>query len=268
VAANKRYSKGLRAGLLHAGALGRRLERDQLAGFRQQRPVRLDWHDREFDRGPSAFNVTHNLTFNWTWDIPSGSVTGVRALLLKGWQVNNTTTLMSGTPFTVRLGFNRSGNLNTTNFSLNERPNLKPGCDPILGGPDRYWDISCFELPAVNTRGNLGRNSLTGPGLMTADVAVVKTFAAGSAHAAGAHRRLQRVQPREFRRPSGRIAFTGVDARQPDRRADVGPHHFDISARNRRSGWTPAPMVSATAIPKASTTPATQSHAKRSPVLA
>ena len=81
----------------------------------------------------------------------------------------------------MRLGFNRSGNLNTTNFSMNERPNLKPGCDPVLGGPDRYWDVTCFELAAANTRGNLGRNSLTGPGLVTSDVALVKSFAAGSA---------------------------------------------------------------------------------------
>ena len=214
VGANKRYSKGLRAQVSYT--LARSV--DDSSGINSQDfdnnvQYVLDWYDRTFDRGPSAFNVTHNLTFNWTWDIPSGSVTGIRAVLLKGWQINNMTTLMSGTPFTVRLGFNRSGNLNTTNFSLNERPDLKPGCDPILGGPDRYWDITCFTLPAANTRGNLGRNSLTGPGLVTSDLALVKSFPAGSARSLQLRLEGFNIFNRaNFAVPSGRVAFTGVDA--------------------------------------------------------
>jgi len=214
LAANKRYSRGLRAQVSYT--LGRSV--DDSSGINSQDfdnnvQYVLDWYDRKFDRGPSAFNVTHNLTFNWTWDIPSGSVTGARALLFKGWQLNNMTTLLSGTPFTVRLGFNRSGNLNTTSFSMNERPNLKSGCDPILGGPDRYWDINCFELPAVNTRGNLGRNSLTGPGLVNADLALVKSFDVGSLRSLQVRIEGFNVFNRpNFAVPSGRIAFTGVDA--------------------------------------------------------
>lgn len=76
---------------------------------------------------------------------------------------------------TFRGGINRSVSLadnvrtieilNTTSFSLNERPNLKPGYsnNPVLGGPDRYWDINAFEMPPAGQRGNLGRNSLIGP---------------------------------------------------------------------------------------------------------
>ena len=202
VAVHKRYSKGLRAQVSYT--LARSI--DDSSGINSQDfdnnvQYVLDWYDRSFDRGPSAFNVTHNLTFNWTWDI--------------GWgfQFNNTTTMLSGTPFTVRLGFNRSGNLNTTNFSLNERPNLKPGCDPILGGPDRYWDVGCFELPALNTRGNLPRNSLTGPGLINADVALVKTFSFAGARRVQARLEAFNLFNRaNFAVPSGRVAFTGVDA--------------------------------------------------------
>ena len=127
--------------------------------------------------------------------------------------MNNITTLRSGHPFTVQLGFNRSGNLNTTGFSLHERPDLKPGCDPMLGGPDRYWDINCFPLPAVNTRGNAARNTVIGPGLVSVDVSLVKSIAMGGG------RRLQvRIEAfnlpnrANFAVPSGRIAFTGVAA--------------------------------------------------------
>jgi outer membrane receptor protein involved in Fe transport len=202
VAANRRSANGLRAQISYT--LARSV--DDSSGINSQDfdnnvQYVLDWYDREYDRGRSAFNVTHNLTFNWTWDIG------------RGWQINNVTALMSGTPFTVRLGFNRSGNLNTTNFSMNERPDLKPGCDPILGGPDRYWDVSCFALPAANTRGNLQRNSLTGPGLVNADVALVKSFAFGSARLVQLRAEAFNVfNHPNFAVPSGRVAFTGVDA--------------------------------------------------------
>ena len=174
----------------------------------------LDWYDPTFDRGPSAFQARHNVTFNWSWDVPApASLSGIAAGLLKGWQVNNVTTLQTGQPFTVRLGFNRSGNLNTTGFSMNERPDLRPGfsSNPVLGGPDRYWDINAFALPAAGTRGNLGRNSLTGPGLINSDLSLVKSVALASA------RTLQvRVEAFNFLNranlavPSGRIAFTNA----------------------------------------------------------
>ena len=174
----------------------------------------LDWYDPTYDRGPSAFQARHNLTFNWSWEIPAGaSMTGIAAGLFKGWQVNNVTTIQSGQPFTVRLGFNRSGNLNTTSFSMNERPDLKPGYsgNPVLGGPDRYWDIGAFALAAPNTRGSLGRNTLVGPGLVNADVSLVKNIPL---------RPQQSLQIRiegfnllnrpNFAVPSGRIAFTNA----------------------------------------------------------
>jgi outer membrane receptor protein involved in Fe transport len=138
-----------------------------------------DFYDRTYDRGLSAFHMKHNLTFNWTYDMPFAKNTkGVASALFKGWQLNNITTVTSGQPFTVQVGFNRSGNLNTTNFSLNERPSLKAGAsnNPILGGPDRYWDVNAFELAPVNERGNLGRNTLIGPGLVNVDFSLVKSF--------------------------------------------------------------------------------------------
>jgi len=139
-----------------------------------------DFYDRTYDRGLSAFHMKHNLTFNWTYDLPfARNAHGVASALFKGWQMNNITAVNSGAPFTAQIsGYNRSGNLNTTNFSLNERPNLKAGRsnNPILGGPDRYWDVTAFELGPENQRGNLGRNTLIGPGLVNVDFSLLKSF--------------------------------------------------------------------------------------------
>jgi hypothetical protein len=174
----------------------------------------LDWYDPTYDRGPSAFQARHNMTFNWSWDIPtSSSLRGVAAVILNGWQLNNVTTLQTGQPFTVRLGFNRSGNLNTTGFSMNERPDLNPGYsdNPILGGPDRYWDINAFALPAAGTRGNLGRNTLTGPGLINADLSLIKGFKVQAQRTVQVRFEAFNVLNRaNFAVPSGRIAFTNA----------------------------------------------------------
>jgi outer membrane receptor protein involved in Fe transport len=176
----------------------------------------LDWYDLDRDRGLAPFHAKHNLTFNWTWDLPMArSASGLTAALLKGWQLNNITTVRSGHPFTVQMDFNRSGNLNTVSFSRHERPDVKPGCsnNPILGGPDRYWDVNCFQLPPVNQRGDLGRNTLVGPRLVAVDLSLVKSFELGEG------RRLQfRAEAfnlpnhPNFAVPSGRTAFTGVAA--------------------------------------------------------
>lgn len=174
----------------------------------------LDFYDRKIDRGLSSFNTTHVLTFNWTYDLPFfKSYEGVGGLLLKGWQLNSITAVQSGTPFTVRLGFNRSGNLNVTSFSANDRPSLKQGYsnNPILGGPDRYWDISAFELPAENTRGSLGRNTLIGPGLFNLDLSLVKSFPLGEKrNLAFRAESFNLLNHPNFAVPSGQTSFTSA----------------------------------------------------------
>jgi Carboxypeptidase regulatory-like domain/TonB-dependent Receptor Plug Domain len=176
----------------------------------------MDWYDPLSDRGLSAFHATHNLTFNGTWDLPfARSSRGLTAGLLKGWQLNNITSVRTGHPFTVQLGFNRSGNLNTTSFSMHDRPDLKPGCsnNPILGGPDRYWDVNCFQLQPVNTRGNLGRDTLIGPGLVSVDLSLVKGFELGRGRTLQFRAECFNVPNHpNFAVPSGRTAFTGVNA--------------------------------------------------------
>jgi hypothetical protein len=46
----------------------------------------------------------------------------------------------------------------------------------VLGGPSRYFDPTAFALPAPGFYGNLGRNTLIGPGLIALDLSANKTF--------------------------------------------------------------------------------------------
>ena len=211
-------------GLLHVLALRGRRERHQLPGLQQRGSVR-DGLVRPHAR-PRALGLPCQAQPDLQLDLGPAlrpREAGLAGALFKGWQLNNITTIRSGHPFTVQLGFNRSGNLNTTSFSMHERPDLKPGCsnNPILGGPDRYLDVNCFQLPPVNQRGDLGRNTLIGPGLVSVDVSLVKSFELGGG------RQLQfRAEcfnlPNHpnFAIPSGRTAFTGVN---PDGTPIVAP---------------------------------------------
>ena len=217
VSVNRRYAQGWRAQLSYT--LSESI--DDASGINSQdfsNNVQYvsDWYDLEHDRGLSAFHARHNLTANASWELPfAANRTGLTGALLRGWQVNGIATLRSGHPFTVELGFNRSGNLNTTGFSRHERPDLKPGCEenPVLGGWERYWDVSCFQLPAVNTRGNLGRNTLIGPGLVSIDASLVKSFPVGGSRTLQIKIEAFNLPNRaNFAVPSGRIAFTGVAA--------------------------------------------------------
>jgi Carboxypeptidase regulatory-like domain/TonB-dependent Receptor Plug Domain/TonB dependent receptor len=213
----KRYKSGLRAQVSYT--FSRAV--DDSSGINSQDfsnnvQYVLDWYDRTIDRGLSAFHVKHNLTFNWTYDLPFGrNMTGLAGALVKGWQLNNIAAIRSGEPFTVRLGFNRSGNLNTTSFSAHERPNLKAGSssNPVLGGPDRYFDVDAFELPALNTRGTLGRNTMTGPGLVSIDASIGKSFSLSEKRSLQFRAEFFNLPNHpNFATPSGQVVFTSVNA--------------------------------------------------------
>jgi hypothetical protein len=227
LSATKRFSSGLRAQLSYT--FSRSI--DDASGLNSQdftngSPYVFDYYDRKADRGLSNFWAQHVLVGNWSYELPfAKSMTGVGGVLLKGWQLNNITTVQTGHPFEVRLGFNRSGNLNTVNYALHERPDLKPGYsnNPILGGPDRYWDINAFMLqPATfdsnvrqiaGQRGNLGRNTLIGPGIFGFDLSLAKSFAIDETRRFEFRGEMFNLPNHpNFAVPNGRVAFSNADA--------------------------------------------------------
>ena len=135
--------------------------------------------DRSADRGLSGFHVAHSFSSNFTYTFPGNpGLKGVFSVLLNDWELGGIISLNSGLPFTAETGFNRSRDRAAT---IADRPNLKPGAsnNPVLGGPDRYFDPTVFQLPDAGFYGNAGRNTIIGPGLETFDVSAVKQFHLG-----------------------------------------------------------------------------------------
>jgi hypothetical protein len=130
------------------------------------------------DYGLSSFDIRHSASIHATYELPFGSKTsGVSDPLLKKltskWQVSAITTLQSGLPFSPQLGFNPTNDGNSRNPI---RPSWNPSFTGrvIKGGPNQYFDPNAFIVPLNGTYGNVGRDTLTGPGLSEVDLSLDK----------------------------------------------------------------------------------------------
>ena len=159
--------------------------------------------DQHTSRGLSDFDVRQNFVANLTWEVPTRK-TGLRLTrwALSGWQLGGIYKASSGQPFTPILGGDPLG---TALDETAEPPNrvVGPGCETLSnpGNPNHYIKADCFSLPrktpaiasqcvpfigngtlakpqfpdtCANLRGNLGRNTVIGPGLANLDFSLFK----------------------------------------------------------------------------------------------
>jgi hypothetical protein len=133
------------------------------------------------NKGPSDFDIRHNFSFNATWQVPVGNLTGAARAIAGGWQVSNILAIRSGIPFSPQLAFDRA-RAAPRSGGAGQTPDLVPGCslNPVLGGATMYFDVNCFALPAVGTLGNVPRNTIIGPGYASWDLAFFKNITFGS----------------------------------------------------------------------------------------
>jgi hypothetical protein len=92
-----------------------------------------------------------------------------------GWQLNSIFSVSSGFPVTISDGINQD---NTT-FGSNDRPNAVVGVNPNAGPKttEQWFNISGFQLQPFGTYGNVGRNTVIGPGFTAWDFSAFKNFA-------------------------------------------------------------------------------------------
>lgn len=136
------------------------------------------WFNTRANRGLADFHVGQNLELSYTWEIPAPKwASGVESWALGGWQLGGVYEASTGVPFTAGIGGDALGLKSTDpNFDL---PNLVSGprCRLLVnpGNPINYIKTGCFTVPSpINLRGNLGRNTLIGPGLSNFDFSLFK----------------------------------------------------------------------------------------------
>jgi hypothetical protein len=136
--------------------------------------------DLHADWGLATFDVRNVGVINGSYELPLGrgepfvnGLSGWRNGLASGWTLNSIVTLQDGFPFTPQLSFNPSNNGDTRNPV---RPSLNPvfSGKVILGSPNQYFNPNAFLVPPNGAYGDLGRDTLIGPGLATLDFSIIK----------------------------------------------------------------------------------------------
>ena len=134
----------------------------------------------KIDHGNSTFDVRQNLVVNYTYDLPFGrSLHGLTGHLASGWQITGIGTFHTGLPFSVENGFDRANTLGTfAPPNASDRPNSAPGFsgNAVLGNPNQWFNPAAYALQPAGAFGNLGRNTVTGPGLANVDLGFLKSI--------------------------------------------------------------------------------------------
>ena len=130
------------------------------------------------NRGLSDFNIAQNLEINYTWEIGTPKwASGIKAWALGGWQIGGVFEASTGVPFTPGFGGDALGVKSTDpNIDVPNRI-AGPDCGSLVnsGNPVSYIKTQCFAVPnPITLRGNLGRNTLIGPGLVNFDFSLFK----------------------------------------------------------------------------------------------
>ncbi len=133
------------------------------------------------DYGLAATNVAQALSINGTWNLPLGqdhvlfaNASGFAQQIAAGWSLSGIATVQAGFPFSPQLGYNPAGNGDTRNPV---RPQINPDFHGNLypKTPTKWFAPEAFIAPYPGTFGNVGRDSLSGPGLANLDLSLAKS---------------------------------------------------------------------------------------------
>lgn len=132
-----------------------------------------------FNRGLSGHDVRHAVVVHGVWDIPFRGPR-VASAIFGGWQAAGIVSYNSGLPTSVWLGYDGARTRTAeTDRRSGQRPDLAPGMsnNPVTGDPNGWIDLTAFRRPEPGYLGNLGRNTIIGPDLMSMDASLLKRVA-------------------------------------------------------------------------------------------
>lgn len=132
-----------------------------------------DSYNLRAERGLASFDLRQRWVNTVVYDLP------FKGLLFGGWQISGITQLQGGFPFTINISGDTAGIGGGTGGIL-IRANAVPGktsyLDPSQRSTQQFFNTSAFALTPAFQFGNVGRNTVTGPGLFNVDTTVARNF--------------------------------------------------------------------------------------------
>ena len=133
--------------------------------------------DLSAEKGPGC-DVRNRFALSAVYDVPGWEHSTWTNAATKNWQVSTVYQVQSGFPFTISV-FGDTANSGTVLGENPIRANLTG--QPIFGSGTRsateWFNPLAFATPPAFTFGNVGRNTVYGPGMQTLDLAVAREFA-------------------------------------------------------------------------------------------
>jgi outer membrane receptor protein involved in Fe transport len=141
-------------------------------------------YNLQADKGPSATDLPQIFSAAWVYALPFGrsgkfsTGNSVVNALIGGWNLNGVLSLNSGTPFDVGSGKDiaQTGNYNYGNGYGYERANLVGSLYPGNKTPAEWINLASFQVPALGTFGNLGRDTLRSDWNKNLDLSLFRQF--------------------------------------------------------------------------------------------
>ena len=132
--------------------------------------------DLDAEKGP-ACDIRHRFALTGVYDIPAWNESRLARVATEGWRLSTIYQIQTGYPLTISV-FGDTANAGT---ALGENPiRANATGQPVFTSgtrnPNEWFNIAAFAAPPAYTFGNVGRNSVYGPGMQSLDFALVRSF--------------------------------------------------------------------------------------------
>lgn len=134
-------------------------------------------NDLDAEKGP-ACDIRHRFALTGVYEIPSWNESRVARVATEGWRLSTIYQIQTGYPLTISV-FGDTANAGT---ALGENPiRANATGQPVFTAGTRnaneWFNTAAFVAPPAYTFGDVGRNSVYGPGMQSLDFALVRGFA-------------------------------------------------------------------------------------------
>jgi len=143
----------------------------------------MDWYGNQFarNRATAGFNRNQVFQLGWVYELPFGkgkaflNTGNLASKVLGGWQFSGIESCYTGNPLTV-----------TSNGTSLNAPDQTQTANQVLSnvaflggiGPNAYYyNPNAFAPVTTVSYGNVGRNTLVGPGVWNTNMSIVRDFA-------------------------------------------------------------------------------------------
>jgi hypothetical protein len=179
----KRFSHGLQFQASYTWAHSLDIASNANLGPTQNNSDFRDFRRPESEYGNSDFDVRHRFVVSSIYELPVGhgkhflgDASGLTNQVVGGWQLGNIVTISTGNWYTVLDSNGNFANADGGAGGVSQRPDQigDPNAKPCV--PGTVFNTCAFADPPLGSFGNVGRNTIQGPGFRDWDFSIFKNF--------------------------------------------------------------------------------------------